>query len=129
MILPPCRSRCMSRSYPPELQSKLDNLALTIAMRRLTDDATQGDLESACEIKYQENRYGLPPELTRTFQIRYDNSTQRWQVVEPTRSSEKELKTMVDFHYKIGYSRDAICRMIGIGKSALAEKLKKAREK
>ncbi|MPM79344.1 hypothetical protein SDC9_126377 [bioreactor metagenome] len=107
------------------LQSKLDQLAFKFkAYRDIDEDC---DLEEGpMWIKYEEQRYEMGKKLREPFQINYSNDDHRWHVTNPARVENAELKLIYEDYRRYGYDRDAICKMLGLQKTALNDRINQA---
>ncbi|MGE4300533.1 MAG: AAA family ATPase [Victivallaceae bacterium] len=108
-------------------QSKLDSLAFKFKLYRDGDE--HANLDEPIMVEYEENRYGMDKKLREPFQIRWFATDKKWHVFEPKRNEKEELTIIYDEYKKSGYDRDAICSMLGMGKSALNQKINQEEEK
>ena len=105
-------------------QSKLDTLGFLFKIYR--EDDLPGDLEEQpIWVEYGNIRGEMCSKLREPFQIQYSNTDHRWHVINPARDENAELKLIVEDYKRCGYkSREAICAMIGLQKTALSDRLK-----
>ena len=79
-------------------------------------------------VTYENPRGPMSAKLREPFKILFDNKKKRWNIEEDHRNVNDELKLIVGAYKKHGYDRDAICQMLGLEKSALSDRLKRAKE-
>ena len=111
-----------SKSEVRGFQSKLD--IFYFKLRLFRENGKPDDLESPFTVEYEEMRGSMGSRQRVPFQVQYSNADRRWQVFQPERTENEELKLIVDDFKRCGYSRSAICNMIGLKKSALSERIK-----
>ena len=110
------------------LSSKLDALFLTVNLSCETGK-TEGDLDEQNRIvKYEDPRGPMASETRKPFEILFDKESKRWKVKGTPRSENAELALIVEAYKKHEYGRDAICQMLGLEKTALSDRLKRAKE-
>ena len=97
------------------------------------DSVPEGDLtEQARILKYENPREVMSTKARASFQIKFDSGKKRWYVV----TKDKEGNTIIDENDELAvikkdyeknkFGRDAICQMVGLKKSALSDRVKKA---
>ena len=110
------------------LSSKLDALFLTVNLSCGTGKP-EGDLDEQRRIvKYEDPRGPMASETRKPFEILFDKESKRWKVKDAPRSENTELTLIVEAYKKHEYGRDAICQMLGLEKTALSDRLKRAKE-
>ena len=110
------------------LSSKLDALFLTVNLSCETGKP-EGDLDEQNRIvKYEDPRGPMASETRKPFEILFDKESKRWKVKGTPRSENAELALIVDAYKKHEYGRDAICQMLALEKTALSDRLKRAKE-
>ena len=107
--------------------SKLDPFYLTLNLS-CDPESPDGDLDEQPRIiTYENPRDAMSAKLRAPFKVLFDNETKHWKGVD-LRNENAELKLIVDGYKKQGFDRNAICQMLGLEKSALSDRLKKAEE-
>ena len=107
--------------------SKLDPFYLTLNLS-CDPESPDGDLDEQPRIiAYENPRDAMSAKLRAPFKVLFDNETKHWKGVD-LRHENAELKLIVDGYKKQGFDRNAICQMLGLEKSALSDRLKKAEE-
>lgn len=107
------------------LSSKLDALFLTVNLKC----DVEGDLnEQPRTVTYEHPRAPMCSKIRAPFKILFDRDSRRWCVENPERDENAELALIAEEYRKCKYDRDAICEMLGLEKSALSARLKKAKE-
>ena len=110
------------------LSSKLDALFLTVNLSCETGNP-EGDLDEQNRIITYENPRGPMSSATRApFEILFDKERKRWTVQNSPRKENAELALIVEAYRNHEYGRDAICQMLGLEKTALSDRLKRANE-
>ena len=108
--------------------TKMDALFLTVNMSCSTGKS-EGDLDEQPRIITYENPRGpMSTKLREPFEILFDNEKKHWNLGGKHRDENKELALIVEAYKKHEYGRDAICQMLGLKKSALSDRLKRAKE-
>ena len=110
------------------LASKMDALFLTVNLS-CDPEAPEGDLDEQSRIiTYQNPRGPMNSKAREPFKILFDSEKKHWKCNVPFLDENTELEQFVKAYKKAEYDRDAICRMLGLEKSALSDRLKQARE-
>ena len=110
------------------LASKMDALFLSVNLS-CDPKAPEGDLDEQPRIiTYQNPRGSMSSKLREPFKILFDSEKQHWKCDDSLLDENAELALFVKGYKKQGYDRDAICRMLGLEKSALSDRLKKAKK-
>lgn len=123
---------CYIRGINIALKSKLDSFYMTLNLS-CDDSVPEGDLtEQARILKYENPREVMSTKARASFQIKFDSGKKRWYVV----TKDKEGNTIIDENDELAvikkdyeknkFGRDAICQMVGLKKSALSDRVKKA---
>ena len=114
------------------LKSKLDSFYMTLNLS-CDDSVPEGDLtEQARILKYENPREVMSAKARAPFSIKFNSDKRRWYVV----TEDKKGNILIDenaelAHIKADYEkskfkRDAICQMVGLQKTALSDRVKKA---
>ena len=110
------------------LASKMDALFLTVNMS-CDPEAPEGDLDEQPRIiTYQNPRGPMNSKIRVPFKIRFVREKKHWKCDDSLLDENAELALFVDMYKKEEYDRDTICRMLGLEKSALSDRLKQARK-
>lgn len=105
------------------LKEKCQGLALSLKLTRT--DVVQEDLEDPVTIEYGDDRYGIPKKLKKPFQIQYSNKDKLWHSVDPSYDENETLKIFYNNYIDRGYGRDNACVMLGLGKTAINDRINK----
>jgi len=110
------------------LSSKLDALFLTVNLK-CDEGSPAGDLDEQPRIiAYEHPRGPMCSKLRAPFNILFDRKNKRWSVNDSGLDENAELALIVGEYRKHEYDRDAICQMLGMEKSALSDRLKRAKK-
>ena len=107
--------------------SKLDLFYLMLNLSRDPESPDRDLDEQTRIITYENPRDSMSSQLREPFKILFDNKSKHWKGVD-LRNENAELKLIVEGYKKQGFDRNAICQMLGLEKSALSDRLKKAEE-
>ena len=110
------------------LKSKMDTFYMTLNLS-CDPDSPEGDLtEQPRILKYENPRDVMGEKLRTPFKIKFNAGKKQWFVAEQI-NENAELALIVKDYKKSGFDRNAICKMVGLQKSALSERLAKENNK
>ena len=111
-----------------EIRGFKDKKDILYAILRIyrEDDADE-NLDEPAVFKPEEYRGKLPKSQREPFRFCYSEEDKKWCVVDPEQTEDQELAMICANYKKRDYDRDAICQMVGLKKSALAERLNKTK--
>ena len=114
------------------LKSKLDSFYMTLNLS-CDDTVPEGDCsEQARILKYENPREVMSAKARAPFSIKFNSDKRRWYVVTEDKKGNilidenAELAQIKQDYEKSKFCRDAICQMVGLQKSALSDRVKKA---